>query len=147
MARLLIRPELTLTIPPSLLASLGWDEATLLALEVVDGALMIRADTPRPAEAPSPAQAGPPAPALAPAELGQPGLQGTASDVLSTRIELGLTRSELALACGEDYAVIAAWEEGRTQPTEAQRQILERVRADPEAARELARESQPLFKG
>ena len=128
MARLLTRPELTLTIPHTLLASLDWDETTLLALEVVDGTLVIRADVSSPAKDHAPAQAS------SPEETGQPGPGGAASVVLATRIELGLTRSELALACGEDYAVIAAWEEGRAQPSEAQLQVLERVRVEQKGA-------------
>lgn len=113
-----LHPQLTLSIPPSFLARLGWTSDTRVDVEIVGDALVLRA-----------ASVGNRHPVA---------LEGNAAEVLALRLQAGLTRSELCLGLDLDLSTLTAWEEGAAQPDDTTLARVREALADPRGVRERA---------
>ncbi|MFT4624895.1 MAG: DNA-binding transcriptional regulator YiaG [Myxococcota bacterium] len=125
----LLTPGLSLVIPADVLDALGWTADTVVHPSVEHGALVLRAlQLPGDAGLPAPRMAEPaPAPSPAPSPM--------SGRVVSSRIGIGVTRSQLALLLGVLPVDVTAWEEGRAAPDAPTLDRLDALEADPEAAR------------
>lgn len=141
------RPELTLSIPASVLSQLGWTSNTVLSLDVHQGTLVVRPLAQLDASAPTPAAAPEPPPPAPPARTldakGRAVLDGAAARIFQIRMELGFTRTQMALALDCPYGLIGQWEDGWSQPEPEHLDAAEAALADPDAVRAAVVEQQP----
>jgi len=120
MTQIVVTPDISVPLPAPLLAAIGWQPGALLLADLDGrGGLVLRV---------LPTAPKPPA---AQAPTTQPD-----AELLGVRIELGLTRSELAALLGVEPTDVAAWEEGAGEATAGQRAAARALLADPEAARQ-----------
>jgi DNA-binding XRE family transcriptional regulator len=143
------RPELTLSIPASVLSQLGWTSDTVLSLDVHQGSLVVRplaqlGQTPKPVAASEPAPAPEPAAPVRTLDAsGRAVLHGAAARVFQIRMELGFTRTQMAIALDCPYQLIGQWEDGWSQPEPAIVDAAEAALLDPDGVRAAVTEQQP----
>jgi DNA-binding transcriptional regulator YiaG len=136
MTQIIVTPDISVPLPARLLAAIGWQPGAPLVADLDGhGGLVLRVlpTIPRPASAATPAETPAAHPAAHPAA--SPGAPPDA-ELLGARLHLGLTRSELATLLGVAPTDVAAWEEGRSEPTNAHRAAARALLADPGAVRQ-----------